>query len=293
MVWAADERFLPHAATSMLSFLETNREIVGRIFLVGDVGKSRRWRLFQRTVAFRFGKQIEVIAPPSAETQALFTSRGISAASYYRLFLGSLLPPEVHHVLYLDADTLVVGPLCELGDLVADSGAFHSYPLCAVESQGRMRHFSEFESTNFFYFNAGVLLINLKKWRETLPVVKLVGLAKKHGSSLRFHDQDVLNLATLGNFGSLEPKFNRMRGAARAGEDRIIHFVGPAKPWTARGRKHSYTSRYRKLRRRTPYLFYVWPDAFSTVASSLARLLGRVSVDRIGKQKVCKPDQTI
>ena len=43
------------------------------------------------------------------------------------------------------------------------------------------------------YFNSGVLLINLKKWRDEQIIVKFVEFMQNHSDWIKLHDQDVMN----------------------------------------------------------------------------------------------------
>src|SRR3546814_11070755 len=43
------------------------------------------------------------------------------------------------------------------------------------------------------YFNAGVLLMNLKRWREADGTARLIAFLEAHHGDLRAHDQDALN----------------------------------------------------------------------------------------------------
>lgn len=85
----------------------------------------------------------------------------LTTASYGRLFIAKLLPENVEKVLYLDADVLCIGSLKELFNLDMSK--------CAVaavldSSLSESQHAAEIGVTK--YINSGVLLINLKLWRE-------------------------------------------------------------------------------------------------------------------------------
>lgn len=82
--------------------------------------------------------------------------------SYSRLFLGTLLPAEVNRVLYLDCDTLCNSSLHDFYHMdfegnyaagVIDCLSDAYYELFGMDKTSR-------------YCNSGMLLINLKKWRE-------------------------------------------------------------------------------------------------------------------------------
>ena len=269
VVYAADKAWVPHLAASLTSLLQTNRDTIGRLFVIGALRGHRPWTKLRKFAMSNFGIVLELIEPPLAEIEGLFTSRGISHASWYRLFLGELLPTEVKHVLYLDADTVVVGSLEGLRDMLTDFSANHGSAIRAVESSQRMDHFSQFQQVGNRYFNAGVLLVDVVKFRQETSAQQLADTAKRFGSKLRFHDQDVLNLHFGNDFVPLDSKYNTMRSTRISDSDSIVHFVGPRKPWLASGRHHPYSSSYRKARRLTPFYPYLWTDLIEVFAPQL------------------------
>jgi hypothetical protein len=93
------------------------------------------------------------------------------------------------------------------------------------------------------YFNAGVLVLELEKIRESRLFEKAAGLLQSSSLSFKFWDQSALNYAANGKFDLLESDWNRqthrgsfdpvevLPGLARRSLN--VHFVTPAKPWLA------------------------------------------------------------
>lgn len=125
-----------------------------------------------------------------------------SKSTYYRLLLSELLDPSVREILYLDVDTLVLKDIRDLFDntdlsnhvaaVVLDTIIANAYSDSISniygsndKKQGFPVHFSK-------YFNAGMLLINLDKWRQDNIGLKCIDLIKV---GLPFLDQDALNIA--------------------------------------------------------------------------------------------------
>jgi len=67
--------------------------------------------------------------------------------------MSKILPKEIDKILYLDIDTLLIGPIDELWNIDISN----SY--CAGAKEPK-------KETDFSYINTGVLLMNLKKIRE-------------------------------------------------------------------------------------------------------------------------------
>jgi UDP-glucose:(glucosyl)LPS alpha-1,3-glucosyltransferase len=97
------------------------------------------------------------------------------------------------------------------------------------------------------YFNCGVLLVDIPKWKKIAPLSSLPVIIEQYSSRIRYGDQDILNLVFEGAYLSLDHKYNHMLMVAlsgmipnsRLGEERpaILHFPGQIKPW------HEYAPR--------------------------------------------------
>lgn len=172
----------------------------------------------------------------------------ISKATYYRLLVGDILPDDVDRVLYLDPDIVVIRDLREFynmsleGNIIA--GAPHLHLI--AEDVNRIRLGLNKKSR---YINAGVLLIDLKKWRENISLKRIFKFISVNYKKLLLADQDVVNVLLEGNalaiderMYNLDEKTFRRYSSALAGKKKInlewvknntvvIHFNGKHKPW--------------------------------------------------------------
>lgn len=180
----------------------------------------------------------------------------ISKATYYRLLAGDVLPNDVERVLYLDPDIVINGDLSDFynldlqGNIIA--GAPHLYGI--PEGVNRLRLGLSKENR---YINAGVLLIDLKKWREEISLKRIFKFISVNHKKLLLADQDVIN-ALMKNrtlpiderVYNLDEKTYRHFSSCFAGERKIdldwvekntviIHFNGKKKPW----KEQKYTGR--------------------------------------------------
>jgi lipopolysaccharide biosynthesis glycosyltransferase len=169
-----------------------------------------------------------------------------TAAMWFRIFLPELLP-EADRALYLDVDTLAVGPLAPLLSLDLDDAY-----VAAVTNVFLPQHLERLATLSLrepgAYFNSGVLLMNLETMRRDGCTDKLREYAARRGSELEWPDQDALNAVLGTRWLRLGPEWNYMNSMhtpfalyAFGGEDlaaaerkpRIRHFEGPRhnKPW--------------------------------------------------------------
>ena len=150
-------------------------------------------------------------------------------------------------MIYLDCDTIVNGSLKELWN--TEMG---DYAVAGVRDRvndsirlyNRLRY-----PIHDGYINAGVLLINLKKWREIHVFDRAKEISKAMPKALKNHDQDIINILFHDNKQILPFRYNLLEYYLYVEEwlylDRkyypeiidacknpaIIHFCMPQKPW--------------------------------------------------------------
>ncbi|PVY38673.1 glycosyltransferase family 8 protein [Pontibacter virosus] len=159
--------------------------------------------------------------------------------AYGRLLLANLL--EEDQVLYLDSDLIV-----EEDVLKVEAFDFVGHILAAVGG-GQFKYTL---GNKFYiktvgmppeaeYFNSGVLLLNLKAWRQVDVFSRCVEIARKYPVELPSHDQSLLNIICSGNFAKLPPSFNceweAYESEPQVADKMILHFIGSPKPWDPLG----------------------------------------------------------
>ena len=151
----------------------------------------------------------------------------LNYATYFRY----LIPNHVveDRALYLDSDMIVTQDLSNLFEL-----DMQGYPVAAVEDL----------PTTSDKFNAGLLLIDNKKWREEDVVKQLFDLTAQHHHEV-YGDQGILNLAFQDNWYRLPLTYNLQVGSDSQqftlgdmawyglfkGKPAVIHYTTGLKPW--------------------------------------------------------------
>ena len=261
VAFASDDGYAPYllvAVSSLLRHLPTEREC--RI-VVMDSGisayyKDRLTEVVKHTHS-RAGLRFLPVAELDAQLDAFFARRGSkgrvtawSYTTYYRLFLSSLLP-ECSRLFYLDVDILICDDLSRVFDIDMQGksvGTVQDVCLCCDGSTAVERRNLERSGQNMArYFNAGIMLINLDKWRETSDFIECVENVFCELPNLVYPDQDILNymfrddmvqLEKRWNFLTPQMESNQLEDAAKAYRDDIvaredfgiIHYAG-IKPW--------------------------------------------------------------
>ena len=134
-------------------------------------------------------------------------------------------------VFYLDSDLVVTGDLTDLFELDLGENYLGAARSCFGAGVG---------------FNAGVLLINNKKWRSENIRQKLIELTEKEHENVGEGDQSILNILFQNSCYQLEDTYNFQIGFdAGAAEKnhafvfeipltplpKILHYISPDKPW--------------------------------------------------------------
>ena len=169
----------------------------------------------------------------------------ISSASYFRLLLPSLLPADLNRVLYLDCDLIVLGDISRLWDLDFGDHYAAAVPELTADSrfvsspQGLRLWRALGLAPDLKQFNAGVLLINLTKWRGEFIQQRALVYLRQAANWIRWHDQEALNALFAGDWFHLDARWNlTMRYLWRTASvtyepPRIIHYHTSEKPWRA------------------------------------------------------------
>ncbi len=132
-----------------------------------------------------------------------YTSFRKNTHSYFKLFIDRLIPDIDGRIIYIDCDTVVEGDISGLMSvdmegkpigMVQDSLVASAKTSVGIDDKDR-------------YYNSGVILIDLKRWRE----LKCSDRIYKHIRDVRTYgtvDQDVLNVELHDEIVTLPVKYN-------------------------------------------------------------------------------------
>ena len=160
--------------------------------------------------------------------------------TYGRLLIPDYITDDT--ALYLDADLIVLLDVLTLVDFDFEQNLLAAVYGCTVEwTLDKLFFIDRLKCLpSQGYFNAGIILFNLKKWRATNVEAKWKKLAKEYPTELVSHDQTLLNAVCEGNFAHLTPNFNNgwLPGNEKPedAENSILHFIGSPKPWDIFGK---------------------------------------------------------
>jgi lipopolysaccharide biosynthesis glycosyltransferase len=185
---------------------------------------------------------------------------GNSIIAYGRIWMGSLLA-KVDKVIYLDSDTLVLGDLSILWNI--DLQEYSTFACLDIKIDSLGDDTAGFLSENeksLPYFNSGVLLVDLSKWRKIQIERLALDLIADPNCTYRWHDQTILNYLLRGTIGVMPAEWNWIARDFPVGdtfEVNLIHYTNSTKPWNYWGNE---------LR------FQLWRECYRVVFGSPLRM---------------------
>lgn len=250
IVFASDNNYAQHTAVAMASVL-VNTKVPQKIqfYLIDDEIQQENKEKITKTVQ-NLGGNIEFIKIKNSKLEDCYVSGELSRASYFRLDIANILGESIEKIIYLDCDLLVYDDIEKMWQL--DMGG---KPVAATCDLGIMASARVRKQKNKFiglpfdapYFNAGVLMMDLKKWRDDNYAEAIIALATQN--KYPNHDQDALNKFFMNNWQEIPlrwdvipPVFNlffkiltkpdlRKKAIEAKLNPAIFHYAGGYKPW--------------------------------------------------------------
>lgn len=272
--YTTNDAFVPQVATCMCSLFENNKNMPVISVYIASMGITDENKRKLLDFAQTYGRSVSFIEIEDlgAYIDFDFDTSGWNSIVLARLILDKLLPKDMDRVLYLDGDTLVRDDLSSLwgtdmGDYVIGASPEPTASLSRRES---------LEMGRAPYCNAGVLLIDLGKWRNEKTGQKILAYYKEKGGKLFANDQDAINGSLAGEIHILPPRYNYCntfdfypyRTLKKLSEPApyisekeyddtkanpaIIHYLGEERPWR-KGNTHRFAEEFQKYLHMTPW----------------------------------------
>lgn len=168
----------------------------------------------------------------------------ITVSTMDRLLLPDLLA-ETSRVVYVDVDALVLGDVCELADTnlegfgIAARSTHHFGHLFTWRCAARLtpdvadelrRRATRRHPFQFSGLNAGIAVMDLDRLRADGFTSQSLAWVERYG----LNDQDALMAYSGPDRVDLDPAWNRWPVMEPLDDPRVVHYIGPAKPWGER-----------------------------------------------------------
>ena len=174
------------------------------------------------------GSQIRfyTVPPKALECYELrWEGQRLSKVVFFRCLLSSLLPDSVEKVIYMDCDMLVLQPLDKLWNTPLENFALAATPDSLEPNPKHPQRLCY--DTNYGYFNGGLLLINLKYWREHDIESKCREYYNLYPERILMNDQDLLNGLLYDKKVFVDICYNVQEGAYRLPKDKSTDWQPP------------------------------------------------------------------
>lgn len=197
----------------------------------------------------------------------------ISEATYYRLFISSILPKTVKNLLYIDCDVICVKTPNKIINDIFKALNNSEFTISAKTEFSKTSSYKDdvFKRLNLKsqnYFNAGVMFIDLKKWNQKKIQVLSKDIIENSGLKFTYWDQDILNIIFDGHYlhlmDSLNYKVSLFKNDFLLDIKNIyfLHFQGSNKPWTVEGvlslNAYFYQFNFKKLNIDYYHIIHKW-----------------------------------
>ena len=258
--FTVNDSYTKYLSVSMASILYNldKEQIINFFILDGGISDKNKRKLNKLKYIKDFNIEFIKIDNSRFENIVKSSQAHITNETNYRFVISSL-KPELDKCLFLDADLIADEDITELYNINIDD-----FYMGAVTDQAPLTKNSWAKhldlAKNYRYVNTGVILVNLKKWREENIENKLFENVIKYANLLQFPDQDTLNITLQDKVKNISHIYNAMPVQNYLVEEEkkeafdnpvIIHWAGFMKPWIYSDA--NYSEYFWKYARMTPF----------------------------------------
>lgn len=247
IVAACNDHYAKYLRTMLTSLLEnTQVSNLTTIYIIDGNISNKNKKILNR-IANHYKSNIIYLQVTDKESAKYFKrNKYISKEAYYRILIPQLLDSSINKAIYLDCDLLVEEDIYLLWNM-----NMNEFFLAAVESaNSEKRRKSISLPKGAKYFNSGVMVMDLQKWRSNGVTEQVLQYIKNHASKKSMLDQHALNAILYNKWLKLNIKWNFTKGywkKKRHIKPAIIHFTGSEKPWNS---NHLYKKEYMMYRKK-------------------------------------------
>lgn len=247
-IYCFDQGYAIQAFTSIVSLLENSNEKINLFLIVDSKKVNKKIPKFIKNHNKLNKLEVKIFKDNNYSFPNLDNVH-VSKATYFRMFLENYIPNTISEAIYIDADTIFLkNPIDSINNnmqILLDSKKILAARTEQYFTENIEKDKFERLNINISYFNAGVLLINFKLWKESQFTKKLILTMNKLSTKIVQWDQDVLNATLNGSYFELQKELNFNSNDYTKGMDDIIliHFIGSKKPWNTSG-AFNYSSNF-------------------------------------------------
>lgn len=234
--FATDDNYAPFLAVTFKSILDN-----------ASKDFSYKFYVLTTNLSSNYEKRIKEFESEDVKIEFIFLKETIerikakfhlrdyySIETYYRFFIANMFP-QYDKVLYCDCDVIVLGDIAELYNHNIDN---YLVGACPEEVMTEVKIFGDYVEQALDvdcekYFNAGVMLMNLKAFREEKIEEKFFEMLPKYTFRVT-QDEDYLNVLCKGKVKLFHLGWNKTAFKNEKFNDKdlkLIHYKIHWKPW--------------------------------------------------------------
>lgn len=210
-----DDIFYPYLKKELFSFFQHNKNNTN-LYLIwnGKLDDDKRNEILKYK---NDSISINIIEYNPANYKYIYTNtknelnhETITDTTYIRLLLPEILP-SIDKILYIDSDCFIRKNLEDLYNINIEDyllAAVREFSILDLCTKWKPSQYIRDFFVNNNYFNAGILLLNLKKMRELNYIDVFYNFYKKMPSYMLFADQDILNYCCCNQVKFISPIYN-------------------------------------------------------------------------------------
>lgn len=238
IVVTSDDQYIQHLGVMLTSLFDnTNyKDDIDIYFLDHGIADENK-KSIESIVEQNEGANLYFVKLDKEIFENFYISEHINQVTYYRIMAPMLLPRTIKKAIYLDSDIIVKDDI-----KILFSSELDGYTVGAILDPQGYERFEELNITTNRYFNAGILVIDLVRWRDLNYTEKLIDFINSNARILRYWDQDALNALLNKDWKSLHPRWNILTSYYDLNvkgnqyeevfkSPGIIHFTTFKKPW--------------------------------------------------------------
>lgn len=197
IAYSSGDLYSQFVGVSMLSLFENNKDIERIRVFVTDLGISDENKDRLKQIGKQYGREI-VFQEQSDELIRKFLGESIpdhygNLATYGKLLAGQIYPSDVKRLLFIDADTLVVGSLKELDSIDMTDKVIAAAACADMYTGYNITPDKHIIDAKECYYNAGILLMDIENWEKFNYIEKIRDAVTKGATG--YKDQSLINYA--------------------------------------------------------------------------------------------------
>ena len=204
IAYSFDDGYAQHAAVSIVSLLENNKDIdkINVHIITNSLNRENASHIEE--IINRYDRNIQY-HDLNAMTSRMKISTGFNRSAYGRIFLDSLT--DIDRIIYIDSDTVIDGSLKELMTL-----DMTDYVVAGVQDTVNPYYVINIGLDHSYrYINdGGVIILNLDLWRKMNITSKCIDFIYKFNGNPPHNDQGTINAVCAEHIKILPAKYNVM-----------------------------------------------------------------------------------